>query len=245
MKRVFRLLALSAATLMLISTLCGCSAFVEGFIEGYTNAMNEGSGDDTTAVDEDYVFSFDDDDDSSSDDSGDDDYISNAEYAAWVFESNEGSYDNSDIVGKWIDYEDDAVIFYADGSVNFYDTEIPNYSFDGKFITLSSGSEELKYLARLYGETFVIYNDPFYYGRVEGTTGSLTGRWESSDDYDYSFEFFSDGTFTEDDYYAGEYFIEGNDILLLYDDGDISYGIFVVEGDKLGYAYGIPFERGN
>ncbi len=248
MKKIFRMIALITATALIAVSLCGCSAIVQGFIEGYTEAMNEGN---TTTDDDGDVFLFDTDgenekeEDHSSNDTYDFGESDMDDAAEEIFASNTGNYDNSDIVGKWIDYEDDVINFYSDGSGTYFDSPVEEYRFNGDFLTLIAEGEEYKYPARLYGDTFVIFYEPYYYARVEGNTGSFTGRWESSDDNEYSFEFYSDGTFLEDDEYTGKYYIDGNDILLLYDDTYITYGIFHMheDGDQLGFAYGWELDR--
>ncbi len=260
MKKLFKLIALSMAVLMLAGTLCGCTAFVEGFIEGFNSAMEDDSGS-TGGYDDEHIFSFDssgedDDDDlivNGGDDSSDDnaiiddgegDEITNAEYAAALFDANAGTYTAQDIIGRWVDHDDEYIVF-GEGVLDYRGTLVEHYDFDGQFLYITYGGETDKWLARYFGdaEILVIYSDPFYYGRVGGTTADgILGRWESIDGEEYAFDFNADGTFTEDDAYAGEYFIEGNDMLLLYDDGtSISYGIFVVDGDQLGFAFGLAY----
>ena len=243
MKKALKILSLSLAVAMLLSTLCGCSALINSFIDGFNEGYNSVADDDGDEV---LVFGDNDDDD---DDYGYDEgstedtdvfaatstlYVNPVE----LYENRKETAESIDIIGKWVDEDGEYVAFYSNGTVDWFGEETYRYSFDGNFLTVS----DTKFLSRLYGDTFVIYNDPFYYSHTDGETGSLYGRWESSDDNDYSFEFYAeDNYFIEDDEWAGRYYIQGNDIILCYEDTYVSYCIFVVNDDQLGVAYGLPF----
>lgn len=227
MKRVLKISALICAMIMLLGTMCGCSAFIEGFMEGYNEAMQEAMGQDEFSAD-DY-----------SDDASEPVFFT-PEEAAELFSEREENCDSDSILGMWIDSEDDVLEFFSDDSVNWFDLEsYDSYNFDGKFLCLYRNGEETKHLARLFDDMLVIYGDSYYYERV-GEGSGLFGRWDcvSHDDGDYSFDFRNDGTFNEDGAYNGIYYIDGNDILLSYDDSTAELCIFVLDGDKLAVAYG-------
>jgi len=247
MKNIFRYIALALAVVMMTSALCGCSAFIEGFIEGYNGATQESSTQTTTTT----TTANDDEDDEDIDYSN----MTNDQLAAAIYAS--ASSDEDDILGKWIDQEDDVINFRANGTCSYYGIPCKSYSFDGEFLHVEY-EEPMEYEgeilteetcpARLYGDILVIFYAPYRYARVSGESGNLYGRWESNDGNDYTFEFYPNGTFTEDDEYRGNFYINGGEMLLLYNNDDyITYGLFSIHesGDQLGFAYGWTLERIN
>lgn len=226
MKRVLRISALVCAMVMLLGTMCGCSTFVEGFMEGFTEGYNEAMQEAMGQTTE--------------QDTSSENVFFTPEEAADLFALREENCGSEDILGRWIDSEDDILEFRTDSSVNWFDLEsYDSYTFDGKFLCLYKDGEETKYLARLFDDMLIIYGDSYYYERV-GVGSGLLGEWVcvSHDDDEYSFIFRNDGTFNEDNAYNGIYYVDGNDVLLSYDDGSADLCIIVQDGDKLAAAFG-------
>jgi len=164
-------------------------------------------------------------------------------YEAMLLASNNTEQSAKDLVGEWIDLENDTVTFNADGSCNYYYGEFyESYDFDGKTLTLVSDGTEYTLDARLYGENFVFYFDyqTYMYERTSGNTGELAGDWATIDGSGYTFNF-TDTTFVEDGEKSGNYYIEEDEILFAYDDGQtIMFGYFELDGDVLTVHFGYP-----
>lgn len=244
MKKTLRIVSLALAMLMFLSTLCGCSSFMQGFMEGYFSALNGENDNEIDLPIDDDIFSFDEDDDEE-DDVDDGEYFLPTDAGAInpekLLESNTGNYTNADLIGKWVDEDGEYLEFYSNGTADWYGEGVIDYNFDGKTMIFDD-DEELRIPARLYGDDiFVMYYSKYIYDRWSGADG-LTGRWEC-DEEDYSLEFSANGKFREDDYFDGYYYVRDNDMILCYSDGYVSYCVFAQNGDQLGFAYGYPMYR--
>ena len=241
MKKTIRSIALVLAMLMLLSTVCGCSSFMQGFMEGYTSAMY---GEENTPEGNDDVFTFGNDDGYDEDDDYDDYFLptdASAINPEKLLNSNTGNYTNSDLIGKWIDEDGDCLEFYSNGTADWYGEGLIDYYFDGKTV-IFGGDEELRYPALIYDDDiFVMYSSKYVYDRVSGTDG-LAGRWEEKEE-DYSLEFSANGRFREDDELDGYYYVKDNEMILCYTDNYVCYCVFAQNGDKLGFSYGYPMYR--
>lgn len=237
MKRILRIAALICAMAMLLGTVCGCSAFVDGFMAGYNDAMAEDTTD-TAAEEQPPLF----DDDSSLAYAADPVFFT-PEDAAEIFSKVKYPCTSEDIQGRWVDRKNNELEFLSDNSVCLSDADIDtydSYSFDGAFLYLYKDGEESKYAARLFGDMLVIYSDFYSFIRI-GEGSGLTGQWKCISHDGYSFVFRDDGTYTEDDALNGIYCTEGSDILLSYDDGSAEICLYILNGendDYLLFSYG-------
>lgn len=160
--------------------------------------------------------------------------------ASLMLASNDSDQDGSDLVGEWIDLDDDTITFNEDGTCDYFGTACDSYTFDGSELVLTSGDQTVRYEARLFSSYFVIFYEPYTYTRVSGNSGELEGEWESNEGYDYSFSF-ADGKFTEDGSMTGTYAVDGEEIMFIYDDttdGAYLFNLYEVDGDELYFYYG-------
>lgn len=165
---------------------------------------------------------------------------SNQTIASAMLAQNNGEQDGSKLVGTWIDLDDDTITFNEDGSCTYFGTDCDGYTFDGKTLELVAGDLSASYEARLYGDYFVLFYDPFTYSRVSGNSGELEGEWESNEGYDYTFSF-ADGKFVEDGSETGTYALDGEEVMFIYDDdtdGSYLFALYEVDGDELSFYYG-------
>jgi len=168
---------------------------------------------------------------------------SSSALASTYLAANDSEQTSSDLVGTWIDQEDDSLVFNADGTCVYFDgTELDSYNFDGKTVTFTYDGENTEYDARLFDEFFVIFWDTNTYTRVSGNTGELLGEWKCVDEgyEEYSFIFNDDNTFVEDGTLNGSYAVQGDEMAFLYDDNTITFNLYDLDGDTLYVMFGWP-----
>ncbi len=158
-----------------------------------------------------------------------------------ILATNNGEQTNADLVGEWIDLDDDTLTFNADGTCDYFGEACDSYSFDGKILKLTAGDSTVSYDARLFSQYFVIFyeSNAYNYTRTAGNSGELVGEWESPEGY--TFAFTADGKFTEDGTETGTYAVDGEEIMFIYDDdtdGSYLFNMYDINGDEMTFCYG-------
>ncbi len=157
--------------------------------------------------------------------------------------NNDVEQDASDLVGSWLDLEDDYLTFNADGTCDYFGTPCEGYTFDGAILTFSVEGEEFTLGARLFEDDLVLFLEGNTYDRVSGTEGELVGEWTANDDSGYSFTFTED-KFVEDETYSGTYSTDNEEVIMIYDDDNTySYGLYNISDDELTFYFGWPLSR--
>ncbi len=175
-----------------------------------------------------------------------------AKTAKEKLESNNKEQTSSDIVGNWGNYGKVQLVFNEDGTGRFYSAECSSYEFNGKTLNIvTENGMNFTIDIRLFGEDLVIFDTSYTYKHYSAIANKFaSGRWVcKGDDYEYSFEFFEDGTFIEDGKYTGTYAVDEEEMILIYDEcedykkGDYCYCIINMEKDVLDVYYGLSFAR--
>lgn len=156
-----------------------------------------------------------------------------------------------DLVGYWSSYGTVQLQVNEDGTGRFYGTDCSTIDFNGEYLYIEAANGmSFSIQARLFGDDLVLFDTPYTYNHFSGIARRFdSGKWSSKgDDYEYSFEF-SEGKFVEDGVYTGSYAVDGDEIVLIYDEcddyaeGDYSYGLYHIDEDVLSFYYGLPLMR--
>ena len=169
-----------------------------------------------------------------------------------MLESNNVQQGNADLVGSWGSYGQVQIVFNEDGTGKFYSVGSTGYTFTGKSLILDTDTGMTFTIdARLFGDDLVLFDQPYTFLHYNAVANKLdSGRWvcKVNDETEYTFEF-ADGKFTEDDKYTGSYYIEDNEMIMIYDEcegykeGDYYYFLFNIVDDQLNLYYGMPLTR--
>lgn len=147
-----------------------------------------------------------------------------------------------ELKGSWAyNHDPDTTILSlkSRGKATFHDVNY-KYHTDGSFIILSSKDEEIKLRYKVDGEGILIYETTVY-EREDGNASAdgLIGRWVNKENK-WSFEFTEEGTFMEDGYFPGYYYIneKGGYAKLIYNDQfEDTVLYYSIEGSTLTVEY--------
>lgn len=148
----------------------------------------------------------------------------------------------SGISGSWayIHAKEEAVaVFYDDGKAQYKGKDY-SYEYDSRFIELTDGNgETIQLRYELDNEGMYLYSNDTYTYCGEGDPYGLIGEWSCKEN-NWTYIFTESGTFLEDGYFPGYYFVdnENSTIKLTYNDqfeDTICY--FHMEDNKLYMEY--------
>lgn len=126
------------------------------------------------------------------------------------------------IQGKWAYIHDEETVILklkSDGSAVFHDKDY-TYDCDDEYIMLKSeDGEELNLRYLLDGDDFYIFEQTTYTYDGKGKPDGIEGIWTCAEKK-WKFEFTDEGTFMEDGYFPGHYYLNEQDssFKLIYND---------------------------
>ena len=131
------------------------------------------------------------------------------------------------------------ILSLSDNGKAVFHGEKYTYTRDDEFITLKDKSgSELKLRYMIDGEEMTLYESSTYDRDGEGTPGSIVGVWKQ--DNGWSYQFTSEGTFTEENIFYGHYAVNEQEgtIKLMYDEPlEDAILYYSLDGDKLTVDY--------
>ncbi len=121
--------------------------------------------------------------------------------------------------GDWAYNHDteNTIISFKTSNNAVYEGQKYKYTFDDTFITLTSKDNEIKLRYQMDQDEMILYQPELYVYVGDETPDGLIGSWMNENNW--SFEFTTDGTFRENDYFPGYYFLnEDGSVKLVYND---------------------------